>query len=488
MKFQDINNLSQIQKAWMSTILIALIGFFTYFYNYMNPPKQFWDENYHIASAQKYIDGVFFFEPHPPLGKILIALGEVIVSPNKSINTKPFLETDYIKKFPKKYSFAGMRLIPSLMGWLNAILLFWLLYFLTDKIFLAFLGTSLYLFDNAMILHFRAAMLESIQIFFMLLALIWFVREWKKEQVTIKTYSILGILITLGVMIKANSAILLLLPAFLWYRELCTDKVSFKEFIVKNLSFLLTSTVIVYAVFALHFTLVDKPIKNRTYNAPASIIADTKDHNMLNPINTFKGIAAYYKYMKRYESRVPKYNPCKKGENGSLAITWPLINKTINYRWERKDGIVRYLYLMGNPIVWFLSLLGVLGSFVLVISKAVYKTPITHQEYFRWILIFTTLYVSYMLAVMQIERVMYLYHYFIPLIFAIILFTLQVGYIYNDLLESKDRLIYGSLIGLIFIIIVVYAFFAPLTYYLPLDLESFNKRIWFDFWHLQPVR
>ncbi|HID42919.1 MAG TPA: phospholipid carrier-dependent glycosyltransferase, partial [Archaeoglobaceae archaeon] len=184
----------------------------------------------------------------------------------------------------------------------------------------------------------------------------------------------------------------------------------------------------------------------------------------------------------------PKYNPCKKGENGSLAITWPLIDKTINYRWERKDGIVRYLYLMGNPMVWFLSLLGVLGSLVLVTSKALYKTPITHKEYFRWILIFTTLYVSYMVAVMQIERVMYLYHYFIPLIFGIILFALQVGYIYEDHLKSKDRLIYGSLIGLMFIVIAVYAFFSPLTYYLPLDLESFNKRIWFDFWHLQPIR
>jgi dolichyl-phosphate-mannose--protein O-mannosyl transferase len=48
----------------------------TYFHNYSYPPSLFWDENYHIASAEKYIQGVFFMEPHPPLGKLLIAAGE----------------------------------------------------------------------------------------------------------------------------------------------------------------------------------------------------------------------------------------------------------------------------------------------------------------------------------------------------------------------------------------------------------------------------
>ena len=67
--------------------LILAFSFFTYFVKYNYPPSVFWDENYHIASAQKYIDGVMFMEVHPPLGKLFIALGESLIQPNKNLDT-----------------------------------------------------------------------------------------------------------------------------------------------------------------------------------------------------------------------------------------------------------------------------------------------------------------------------------------------------------------------------------------------------------------
>jgi alanine racemase len=65
-------------KNCIFALLVALIGFFTYFQNYQYPSKQFWDENYNIANAQKYIDRVVYMHSHPPLGKLFIALGEKI--------------------------------------------------------------------------------------------------------------------------------------------------------------------------------------------------------------------------------------------------------------------------------------------------------------------------------------------------------------------------------------------------------------------------
>ena len=41
-----------------------------------DPPHIFWDENYHVTSAERYLEGVAQFEPHPPLGLMLIAAGE----------------------------------------------------------------------------------------------------------------------------------------------------------------------------------------------------------------------------------------------------------------------------------------------------------------------------------------------------------------------------------------------------------------------------
>jgi dolichyl-phosphate-mannose--protein O-mannosyl transferase len=64
-----ISNLKYIYAA----ILLYVAGF-VFVPGYHQPAALFWDENYHIPSAQKYLDGVMYMEPHPPLGKLLIAL------------------------------------------------------------------------------------------------------------------------------------------------------------------------------------------------------------------------------------------------------------------------------------------------------------------------------------------------------------------------------------------------------------------------------
>ena len=480
----------QAEKRGWASLLILFIGFWTYFFQYNTPAAQFWDENYHIASAQKYIDGVFFFEPHPPLGKLLIAAGEKILSPNRDINTSAFTHTDYIKTFPKGYSFSGMRLFPALAGWFNALLLFWLIQLLFDRVFLSIFGSWLYLFDNALIVHSRAAMLESIQIFFILLTFIVFVLAWRRKKVKSRDYLLVGFMTALAIMVKLNSAILLLLLPLLWYREICFQKLKQPALLMgKTILYLIAAALTIWVVFAIHFALTPKIVPGKTYHAPASVLQSVKSGTILQPGHLLEGIEAYFAYSRQYEKGVPKYNPCKKGENGSLAITWPLMDKTINYRWNKHpDGKVQYLYLVGNPVVWLLVLLGVFFGIVLSAGKVFYHLPLENRKAFTWVFVFTTFYISYMIAVIQIDRVMYLYHYFIPLIFGMILVTALLEYSYGKLLDRGDRVVYTAMFLLMFLIFAVYLWFMPLTYYIPLSTEAFNQRNWFDFWHLQPIR
>src|SRR5919197_1505049 len=62
--------------AWLWAGFIAVVAFAVYVHRYEYPPALFWDENYHIASAQKYLNGVFYMEPNPTLGKLLLARGD----------------------------------------------------------------------------------------------------------------------------------------------------------------------------------------------------------------------------------------------------------------------------------------------------------------------------------------------------------------------------------------------------------------------------
>src|SRR3989338_7153839 len=118
-------------ESYFFLLVILVFSYFTYFHQYQYPPHVFWDENYHIASAQKYLNKVYFMEQHPPLGKLLIALGEKIIDANPVDNA--FIGTDYATNFAPVFSFAGYRFFPALLGWMTALLLFGIFLVLTGR-------------------------------------------------------------------------------------------------------------------------------------------------------------------------------------------------------------------------------------------------------------------------------------------------------------------------------------------------------------------
>ena len=156
---------------------------------------------------------------------------------------------------------------------------------------------------------------------------------------------------------------------------------------------------------------------------------------------------------------MPNLDLCKRDdkgnltENGSYPMTWPVMNRTISFRWEwgTKDGSVpknnkyiRYSYLIGNPLIWGIGLFSIILSLVLIISYLFLGLPLRNKRIFHYILTLTALYLAYMIGVLSVERVMYLYHYLIPLIFTLILASLLFVYNFGELDDSYDNLTFAN--------------------------------------------
>ena len=482
------------------SVIILAVSYLIYFKNYDYPPSVFWDENYHIASAQKYLTGVMFMEAHPPLGKLFVALGEKILQPNKTIpvaELHKFTQTDYIKDFPADYSFAGMRFFSALFAWLSAIVFFYILYFISKNPHTSLLFSSLYIFENALITHSRAAMLEGSHLFFILLAILYFVYLVQKlSRKTLLNYFVLGILVGLAVSIKATGAITAFLFPFLFFLDykyqgstLISKRVLnvSKKLIIKGLFFVAGSAVIFSLIWYIHFSLGKFAADGKFYKASE----EYKEIMVKGLASDPKYFPAMLKdnlvYMANYNKGVPKLDVCKPDENGSYPLAWLVGDKSINYRWEKSGDGVRYMYLQVNPITWFLGLTGMILSLILIIGRIVFKNPVKNKNLFYLITTFAALYVIYMAIMLRIERVMYLYHYFIPLLFSFILAFLVFNYIFEDKIAAKSKKLYIGLIIMVVIIAGTYKFFSPLSYYQPLTTEQFEKRIWFDFWKLKPI-
>lgn len=482
-------------------LLLSVLAVAVYGTRFWTPESLFWDENYHIASAQKNIDGVMYMETHPPLGKMLIALGEIASGANRGLDTSALLSRDHVSsaQLPAGFTFGGFRLASVVLMILSVLLLYAVLLRITGYRSVAFGFASLVALDNALVVHSRAAMLEGIQIFFAMAALYGLV--WAVDRTTSIRwfhYAVLGALVGLVLAVKLNGAVLLLLLVALFAVDLWRNAGSLRwtllarRLLAGTLSGTAALLLVFLGVYYIHIATATSVQPNRTYKASAEYLRHLHDGSTWTPAGFAVGMRDHWRYVMEYSDGVPRLDVCKPGENGSRAYGWPLGGKTINYRWSKVGGggnvAVSYTYLIGNALVWWPVLLGIVLSLGLLIGRYVYGHPERDRRLFLWIGLFTALYLSYLLAILQIDRVMYLYHYLLPLLFGIINLALVYSYVFRDGLLAGSRHVVFNLFGYVLLAATVFAYFAPFTYGTPLATHEVEQRQWLGLWKLEPVR
>lgn len=209
----------QTYARFLYPAVILVISFGVYFPHYGSPQAMFWDENYHVPNAQKYIDGVMYMEPHPPLGKLLMAVGEVWFGDNEKVNKQALLGTDYLTgdAAPPEMTYKGYRWPSVVMMAFSVVFFYGIINCITQRAWLAAAFTSLVIFDNALVIHARAVHLDGSQLFFILAELYFFTRiVTSGKTIRLRDYVLLGTFIGLATSVKATSAIELLLLAMLF--------------------------------------------------------------------------------------------------------------------------------------------------------------------------------------------------------------------------------------------------------------------------------
>lgn len=487
MHARDLQNFPH--PATLGFLFILVLSSFTIFHQYAHPPHFFWDENYHIASAQKYLNGVFFMEPHPPLGKMLIALGEKLL--NRNALDDQFIGTDYAKDPPPDFSFAGYRFFPVLLAWLTAPILFCIFFVLTRRSLWAVFLSFLYVFDNAMIVHLRGAMLEGPLLFFSsltILAFLLLLEQRDDPKRFARAALFFGVAFAGMMLTKVFGLILILLvPSLfllLWNRKLFLRFLGWAA-----LGFL----PLYIGIWQLHFALASRinPVlpDNGFYQASEEykqILAEGRNASLLSlPVMLRDSLT----FIGHYEEGVPRLDLCKSDENGSPWFLWPVGGRAINYRWETSLGqTYKYLYLQVNPAVWLLGFLGVLLSAALLLCSAI-APPVSPLERRGLVLTFFTLYVAYLAGISTIDRVMYLYHYFLPLLLSFLLLTLvilEVRCIGRLRLGPNEKTLGLLILGLL--VFLSYQFYRPLTYYEPMTDKQVERRALLKIWELRCVR
>src|SRR5581483_10764703 len=431
------------------------------------------DETYMIPRAQRYMQGIFFQESHPPLGRLAIALGQILVHPDERPSQFALVEKIH-ESWPQDQDMTGYRLIPAIFGTLIPVIVFFILLKVLTVELYSFIISLFVAFDNALLTQAHFALSDSILIGFSLLSILAFVYLYLQDAPPTRSawiqWTLWGFVSACALLVKFSTwFILVLVPLYMLKLVLAGQK---RQVFLFSAIFGVTFLFVTVAVWQLHFSLVPKLDPNNTYEIPADHLDILEGKSHPNPVVTFYiELRDALVFMAHYHEGVPKLDLTKPGEIGSPWFWWPLGGRAMDYRWETPDGkTYRYIYLIGNPATWLISLLGDLAGTGLTLSDLLFRFLPAERR--KWPYIFTLLYWAYMIPPMFVQRVLYLYHYLPPLIIGVMLFGVVLAEATRLSSSAKRGILSVSLIAAL----IGFWVFKPFTFYEPLTNEQVQQR------------
>lgn len=152
--------------------VVTILAFVTRFYKIHHPSQVVFDEVHFGKFASHYLEHEYYFDVHPPLGKLLFAAVGYLLGYNGKFKFDQIGDSYLENNVP----YILYRAMPATLGSLTVPIIFSILQNCHFSPWACFLGASLMLFDAAQITEERLILLDSSLIFFCLLSVYSYVK------------------------------------------------------------------------------------------------------------------------------------------------------------------------------------------------------------------------------------------------------------------------------------------------------------------------
>ncbi|XP_042293703.1 protein O-mannosyl-transferase 2 isoform X5 [Sceloporus undulatus] len=147
---------------WVPLALVTLLSFATRFYRLREPPHICWDETHFGKMGSYYINRTFFFDVHPPFGKMLIGLAGYLSGYD---GTFPFQKPG--DKY-EHHNYIGMRGFCAFLGSCLIPFCYLTVWELSKSLQAAMLTAAFLIFDTGFITLSQYILLDPILMFFLM--------------------------------------------------------------------------------------------------------------------------------------------------------------------------------------------------------------------------------------------------------------------------------------------------------------------------------
>ncbi|HRU35991.1 MAG TPA: phospholipid carrier-dependent glycosyltransferase [Candidatus Paceibacterota bacterium] len=459
-----------LQKEWVLIMILLVLASATRFLYLGHPKEMVFDEVYFAKWVTNYYNGQFYFDIHPPLAKMMLAASAKIFGYGDAGNTD-------FSKIGNAYQTDYYKFLRGMEGLFGVILVL-AVYALGKKMFKnkwpGFLAGLLIVFDNAILVQSRFIFTDVFLLAFGVIGLYFIYRLKEHQRLNSDAFVDLffaALFLAASILIKWTALIFVGVGIVVLFIDVLQNKKKDFIFFIKEATAIAGIILVVYlGIFAAH--LMSLPYSGG------------QDDNFLSPRfqSTLLGNVNYGKYeTPNLFERIVNLNVTMFAANASITkshpyeskwYTWPIMWRSI-FDWEKRldNGQVERIYLLGNPLIWWMGLLSVVFVFITLFSEFRSKKK---TIYFESLLVLAIGYLFNLLPYIFISRPAFLYHYFPSFIFM----SLMMGFVLWFFLKEKPIV----LIVIFIIIATSFVYFAPISYGLPMSEERFNDRMWLASW------
>ncbi len=446
-----------------------------------HPKETVFDEVHFGKFVSGYFTREYFFDIHPPLGKLIIS------GAAKVAGFQPGFSFEQIgEKIPEASlrAIEAMRFLPAVAGTLLPLIIFLLCLELGFSKIMSFAGGLLIAFENSLLVQTRLILLDGFLLLFGFLSWYLYARYKNKGSVGLFYASVLvaGLAFSVKWTGVTFLGVILILESISFIRN--RTRITFSRILYG----VLLSASLYFSIFIVHLNILNKTGPGDAFMTPGfkkTLIGSLDYQNPdIKPLNSYQKFIELNWQMYDANARLTATHPYSTKRDCPPVIegkdsapchqffwyTWPLMVRPIYY-WNEsvnRPGTSSRIYFLGNPVVWWGGTVGIVLLIVTIITNLFQKIK---NDRLSWFILGA--YFFNLLPFIGINRAMFLYHYLTAMIIGVI------ALIYGmDKLSGRKKIA----IGVIGLALVSFIYFAPLSYGLPLSNTAFKERIWFSSW------
>ena len=465
-------HLSGILRTSWPILLILAVSLIIHFAYFGHPAETVFDEVHFGKFISGYFTHQYFFDIHPPLGKLLIStmgwLG----------GFKPGFSFAEIGQKFTDHTYLWLRLLPTLAGTILPLIIYFILLRIGVSRLAALTGGLLIALDNALLVQARYILLDAFLLLFGFTAVLAYLKYWQAKTRPLLWLYLASSLATLALSVKWTGATFLASFWIVeivrwWQREKYWD---WHYLWPRKLALGLIPLVVYGSIFAIHLQLLKHSGPGDAFMTPS--FQKTLTGNRYATDEAVKSSSFIKKIIElNFEMFQANATLTAGHPYSSKWYTWPFMARPIYYWNENLPGnqINHYparIYFLGNPLVWWGSTIAI---FYLLLQFILRLWPNQRTDGWRnWASIILAVWLLNLLPFVSIKRAMFLYHYLVGMVLAVMALIWLI-----DQNPHKRKI----LAGLVVAALVVFIYLAPLSYGLPLPEQGSNGRLWFPAWH-----